>query len=75
MKRSSRQKINNKTQALKDTLDQLDLINIYKAFYTKTTFNFCLQVQIEHSAGEITSWVTTQALVNKKKNKSFQAYF
>ena len=33
--RSSRQKINKETQGLNDTLDQLDLIDIYKAFHPK----------------------------------------
>ena len=35
MDRSSRQKINKETQALNDTLDQKDLIDIYKAFHPK----------------------------------------
>ena len=33
--RSSRQKINKETQALNDTLDQMDLIDIYRAFHPK----------------------------------------
>ena len=33
MDRSSRKKINNETQALNDTLDQMDLIDIYRAFH------------------------------------------
>jgi len=36
MDRSSRQKINMETQALNDTLDQLVLIGIYRAFHPKT---------------------------------------
>ena len=32
---SSRQKINKETQALNDILDQMDLIDIYKAFHPK----------------------------------------
>ena len=36
MDRSSREKINKETQALKDTIDQIDLIDIYRAFHTKT---------------------------------------
>ena len=32
MDRSSRQKINKETQALYDTLDQVDLIDIYRTF-------------------------------------------
>ena len=35
MDRSSRQKINKETQALNDTLDQVDLIDIYRAFHPK----------------------------------------
>ena len=33
--RSSRQKINKETQALNDTLDQMDLIDTYRAFHPK----------------------------------------
>ena len=41
MDRSSRQKINKETQALNDTIDQLDLIDIYRTFHPKTAdYNF-----------------------------------
>ena len=33
--RSSRQKVDKETQALNDTLDQIDLIDIYRAFHPK----------------------------------------
>ena len=33
--RSSRQKINKETKALNDTLDQMDLTDIYRAFHSK----------------------------------------
>ena len=36
MDRSSRQKINKKTQALNDTIDQIDLIDIYRTSHPKT---------------------------------------
>ena len=36
MDRSSREKINKETQALNDTIDQLDLIDIYRTFHPKT---------------------------------------
>ena len=36
MDRSSRHKINKKTQALNDTIDQIDLIDIYRTFHPKT---------------------------------------
>ena len=36
MDRSSRQKINKETQALHDTIDQIDLIDTYRTFHPKT---------------------------------------
>ena len=36
MDRSFRQKINKETQALDDTIDQIDLIDIYRTFHLKT---------------------------------------
>ena len=36
MDRSSKQKINKETQALNDTIDQIDLIHIYRTFHPKT---------------------------------------
>ena len=37
MDRSSKMKINKETQALNDTLNKMDLIDIYRTFYPKTT--------------------------------------
>ena len=37
MDRSPKQKINKETQASNDTLDQMDLIDIYRTFQPKTT--------------------------------------
>ena len=37
MDRSCKMKINKETQALNDTLDQMDLIDIYRTFHPKTT--------------------------------------
>ena len=36
MDRSTKQKINKETQTLNDTIDQLDLIDIYRRFHPKT---------------------------------------
>ena len=36
MDRSTKQKINKETQTLNDTMDQLDLIDIYRMFHPKT---------------------------------------
>ena len=41
MDRSSRMKINKERQALNDTLNKMDLIDIYRTFHPKTTeYNF-----------------------------------
>ena len=41
MDRSTKQKVNKETQALNDTMDQLDLIDIYRTFHLKRmNFNF-----------------------------------
>ena len=36
MDRSTKQKINKETQTLNDTMDQLDIIDIYRIFHPKT---------------------------------------
>ena len=36
MDRSTKQKINKETQTLNDTMDQIDLIDIYRTFHPKT---------------------------------------
>ena len=36
MNRSTKQKVNKETQTLNDTLDQLDLIDIYRTFHPQT---------------------------------------
>ena len=40
MDRSSKQKINKETQALNDKIDQIDLIDIYRTFHSKTDYTF-----------------------------------
>ena len=51
MDRSTKQKINKETQTLNDTMDQLDLIDIYRTLHPKTmNFTFS-QVRMEHSPG------------------------
>ena len=37
MDRSAREKINKETQALNDTIDQIDLTDINRTFHPKTT--------------------------------------
>ena len=44
MARSAKQKISKETRTLNDTVDQLDLIDIYRTFYCKTmNFTFFLK--------------------------------
>ena len=40
MDRSSKMKINKETQALQDTLNKMDLIDIYRTFHPKTDYTF-----------------------------------
>ena len=51
MNRSTKQKINKETQTLNDTIDQSDLIDIYRTFHPKTmNFTFS-QAHMEPSPG------------------------
>ena len=61
MDRSTKQKISKETQTLNDTMDQLDLIDIYRTFYPKTmNFTFFSSTQgtfsrIDHILGHKSS--------------------
>ena len=48
MERSSKQKINKDTVVLDDTLDQVDLINIYGAFHHKEAKYTFFQIPMDH---------------------------
>jgi len=75
MDRSTKHKINKETQTLNDTIDQLDLIDIYRTFHPKTmNFTFFSSTPrtflgIDHILGHKSS------LGKFKKMKSFQASF
>ena len=77
MDRSTKQKINKETQTLNDTIDQLDLIDIYRTIHPKTmNFTFFSNVhgtlsKIDHILGHKSSL----GKLKKKKLKSFQASF
>ena len=47
MDRSSKMKINKETEALNDTRDQIDLIDIYRTIHPKTAISS--QLRMEHS--------------------------
>ena len=52
MDRSPKMKINKETQALNDTLNKMDLIDIYRTFHPKQKQNtHSSQVLMEHSPG------------------------
>ena len=61
MDRSTKQKIDKETQTLKDTMDQLDLIDIYRTFHPKTVnFTFFSSAhgtfsRIDHTLGHKSS--------------------
>ena len=75
MDRSTKQKIIKETQTLNDTMDQLDLIDIYRTFHPKKmNFTFFSSAHRTFSL-LITSWAINLVLVNFKKVKSFQACF
>ena len=64
MDRSTKQKINKETQTLNDTIDQLDIIDIYRIFHPQTVnFTFFSSAHGTFS-GQITSW----ALINYSKH-------
>ena len=50
MDRSTKQKINKETKTLNDTIDQLELIDIYRTFHPRTISPFS-QVHMETSPG------------------------
>ena len=57
MERASKQKISKETRALKDTLNQMNFIDIYRTFHPKTTeYSFFLSThrnfsRIDHILG------------------------
>ena len=71
MDRSSKQKINKETQALNDTLDEMDL-DIFRTFHPNAEEYSSSQVHMEHSPGQTTSWVTNLTSVNLRKLKLYQ---
>ena len=60
MDRSSKMKINKETQALSDTLNKMDLIDIYRTFYLTTEYTICSSAhgtisRIDHTLGHKSS--------------------
>ena len=74
--RSTKQKINKETQTLNDTIDQLDLIDIYRTFHPKT-MNFIFFTSTHRTFSRIDHILGHKSSLGKfkKKLKSFQASF
>ena len=76
MDRSSRQRINKATEILNDTIEQLDLIDIFRTLHQKTktkTNTYSFQVHTEHSLALTTYWGTKLTSTNLRVYKLFQA--
>ena len=75
MDRSTRQKINKETQTLNETLNKMDLIDIYRTFHPKTIEYTLFSsahgtfTSIDHNLGHKSS------LGNLRKLKSYQVSF
>src|SRR5574340_520077 len=75
MDRSTKHKINKETQTLNDTIDQLDLIDIYRTFHPKT-MNFTFFSSAHRTFSRIDHILGHKSSLGKyKKLKSFQASF
>ena len=75
MDRSTKQKIYKETQTLNDTIDQLDLIDIYRTFHPKT-MNFTFFSSAHGTYSRIDHILDHKSSLDKfKKLKSFQASF
>ena len=75
MDRSTKQKINKETQTLNDTMDQLDLIDIYRTFHPKT-MNFTFFSSAHRTFSRIDHILGHKSKLDKfKKIESFQASF
>ena len=75
MDRSIKQKSNKKTQTLNDTIDQLDLIDIYRTFHLKKWISYFSQVLTEPSQGYITSWAINLVMLIQKKIEIIPSIF
>ena len=73
--RRSKQNINKETVTLNDTLDQIDLTDMFRTFNPKAAENAFSSVHIEHYPKQITYWVTSQTSTGTKGSRSYHAYF
>ena len=75
MDRSTKQKINKETQIVNDTIDQLDLVDIYRTFHPQT-MNFTFFSSAHRTLSRINYILGYKSSLGKfKKLKSFQVSF
>ena len=77
MARSTKLKINKETQTLNDTIDQLDLIDIYRTFHPKT-MNFTFFSSTHRSFSKIDHILVHKSSLGKfkkKKNEIIPSFF
>ena len=72
MDRSSRQKINKATEILKDTIEELDLIDIFRTLHPKKSEYTFFSNAHGHSQGSVTYWGTKLTSTNLRVEKLFQ---
>ena len=70
---SSRQKVNKETMALNDTLDQIDLLNIFSTFHPKTTESIFLSRPHGTFSKIGHTWVTKQHSTGRKRLHIFRS--
>ena len=73
MDRSSKQKINKETQVLNDTLDEMDVIDIFRTFHANAEEYTFFSSAHGIFSRITTSWVTNKTSINLIKLKSYQA--
>ena len=76
MDRSSRQKISKAAEILNETIEQFDLIDIFRTLQPKKSQNtHSFQAHTEHSLGLITYYNKKQASANLRVQKLSQVSF
>ena len=74
MDTSTKQKINKETQTLNDTIDQLDLIDIYRTFHPKT-MNLTIFSSTHRTFSRIDHILGHKSSLGKfKKNRNYSKY-
>ena len=60
--------------ALKDTLDQMDLTDIFRTFHSKAWNIHSSQVHMEHTPEQTTYWNTNQPSTSTKRSRSYTVH-